>query len=52
MQSDVVGVTKDAATEIQGTSNHNGVVPVGIKVKKAVSPKKYRTFAFLTFARF
>ncbi len=40
MQSDNVGVTKDAATEIQGSSDHNGVVSVGIKVKKAVSPKK------------
>lgn len=40
MQSDYVGVTRDADTEIQRSSDHNGAESVGFKVKKAVSLKK------------
>lgn len=40
VQFDYVGVTKDAATEIQRLSDDNGVVAVGIKVKKRSHRKK------------
>ena len=40
VQSDDVGVTKDATTEIQGPSDHNGVVSVGIKIKKGCLAEK------------
>ena len=40
MQSYDDSVAKEAATEIQRPSDHNGVVSVGIKVEKVVSPKK------------
>lgn len=52
VQSDDDSAAKDADIEIQRLSDNNGVVSVGMKVKKAVSPKKYRTFAFLICARF
>ena len=45
VQSGDDGVAKDAVIEIQRRDDDNGFVPI-IMDKKAVSPKKYRTFDF------